>query len=92
MRALPLAVAGLLALTAAVAPLAVAGVDYVPPPICLICIIITQIVIPCAVAEVNQDVFDNGDGCVIVNSVQHALDCDVRGVEATIGLGQPCTA
>jgi hypothetical protein len=95
--AAPLAVAALLAL-AVLAPVATAveaapaPAGPYPPPLCIICVIVTQIVIPCVAAEANQDVFDNGDGCVIVNNAQHAVDCLVRSVEAQLGLGQPCPA
>jgi hypothetical protein len=76
MRALPLAVAGLLAL-AVFAPVAAAGPTGPQPPPCIICVIIFGIVVPCLVAEAQQDVLNSGDGCVIVNAQQDCVQAEV---------------
>jgi len=72
MRAIPLAAACLLAL-AVLAPGATAGPTTPPPPVCIICVIVTQIVLPCVVAEAQQDVLGSGDGCAIVNAQQQCV-------------------
>jgi hypothetical protein len=75
MRIFPLAVAGLLAL-AVLAPVASAGPTGPQPPPCIICVIVFGIIVPCVVAEAQQDVLNSGDGCVIVNAQQDCVQAE----------------
>ncbi|MEA3135785.1 MAG: hypothetical protein QOJ26_720 [Thermoplasmata archaeon] len=79
----------LLAIAAlAAVPTASAGV---PEPICQIpCMIVFNIVLPCANAEAQQTVYGNGAGCSYTNGVQDAADCFVRNVEAQAGVAEAC--
>ena len=83
--------AGLVSLAAlAAVPAASAGV---PEPLCQVpCMIVFNVVLPCANAEAQQDVDGQGDGCPLVNGVQDGLDCFVRAIEAQADLAEPCPA
>ena len=81
-----------LVLGAAVAPTAAAQISYIPPctTLCLLIVVLVQTFGQCANAEVQQTVYDVGDGCVFTNAAQHAADCIVRLVGSQAGLAEAC--
>ncbi len=78
---------------AALAAVPAASASGVPEPICQIpCMVLFYVVLPCAGAEVQQNVHAQGEGCAIVNAVEKGVGCFVRAAEAQAGLAEPCPA
>jgi hypothetical protein len=53
------------------------------------CVIVNQQQ-QCVADESDQDLYNEGPGCGYVNSEQSNLDCQLRAIEALVGLAPHC--